>query len=170
MIEVHGIDDLTATLTNGPINAGLYTYDLYKVDADGFLSGNGAGQQHLDNSGLYGPSSIDSLYVLASHPNESAYNVAALPDVSFTSWYAGTQSWIDRSGDLRGDLGSPQDSTAPLGYVDPGPVTPATAAIDKVKTPDHVSAIDKVTGIWGNIAGTQANHTGVTTAMTLARR
>lgn len=73
-------------LANGPIDKGLYTYDL-------FLNRN------HENALPFFPDTAS--WVLASYADESVYNLASLPGIAGTTFNATTDGWIDRSGDLR---------------------------------------------------------------------
>ncbi|WEK52481.1 MAG: hypothetical protein P0Y66_11125 [Candidatus Kaistia colombiensis] len=70
-------------LANGPIDRGLFTYDLF-----------------LDNPGTPAPDSAKA-WVLANYADSSAYNLSEFTGLAQGIWNTTSDSWIDRAGDLR---------------------------------------------------------------------
>jgi hypothetical protein len=92
-------------LANGPINKGLWTYDLF------FDNGTGA-----NSDGLLPNTSAE--WVLASYAGASAYNLAEFTGLAQGVWNTTSESWIDRAGDLREAL---MDNGMPKDIKDPTP-------------------------------------------------
>ena len=80
-------------LSGGPVDKGLFTYDLY--------FDNGTSPQ----SKL--PKGIDDQWVLASTPNARAFQLATIQSGIQTLWNDGLQTWHDRTTDLRNVPGAP---------------------------------------------------------------
>jgi len=77
-------------LANGPIDRGLYTYDLFlKSEAEG-----GGMSPMAETEG-------GASWVLASYADASAYNLSAFTGLAQGVWNTTSDSWIDRAGDLR---------------------------------------------------------------------
>lgn len=94
-IPVVGVLDGTTTnigdftLAGGPIDKGLFTYDLF-----------------LDKTPLFQPTSNAAAWVLASYPDSSATALAQSLNIINNMWDTTAGGWIDRSGDLRGIYGT----------------------------------------------------------------
>jgi outer membrane autotransporter protein len=78
-------------LAGGPIDKGLFTYDLF-----------------LDRAPPYTPPGSDyaAAWVLASYPDSSATALAQSLTIIDNMWDTTAGGWIDRSGDLRGIYGA----------------------------------------------------------------
>ncbi|WP_018184021.1 autotransporter domain-containing protein [Kaistia granuli] len=70
-------------LANGPIDRGLFTYDLF-----------------LDSPGPSAPPGSNA-FVLANYADSSAYALAEFAGLAQGVWNTTSDSWIDRAGDLR---------------------------------------------------------------------
>ncbi|RUP09839.1 autotransporter domain-containing protein [Hyphomicrobium sp.] len=77
-------------LANGPINTGLFTYDLYL---------NGSNE-----------------WVLASAPNQTFFELPSLTSAAQSIWHNAAGAWLDRTADLRTSL---NETCAPVSLKDP---------------------------------------------------
>jgi hypothetical protein len=82
----------TFTLQNGPIDKGLFDYDIFKR------------------------STGSNDWVLASYPNARAFELPALITGAQTIWYESTGVWLDRTADLRRQLGCAAPVVQPVKY------------------------------------------------------
>jgi hypothetical protein len=133
VIEVAGDVDAGTTfeLNDGPIDAGLFTYDLYYVDEidedyyyqdDNYLDG-----LSLATADLATVPTIDSMWVLASTLDAEAYQLPVLMYGAQNLWHASAGVWGDRTTDLRAAFGTGfGGGGADMAVVD---AAPSTAAI-----------------------------------------
>ncbi|MEQ1770226.1 MAG: hypothetical protein ABL879_10330 [Devosia sp.] len=122
IIQVSGSSSASFDLTDGPVDVGLYSYDLVKIEGPGLLAysdGNGAGASQLANTGLGAADDVtvdpSAIWALQGYADASVYNLAAIPVIAGSVWQRSSDGWIDRSGDLRDYYmsGEPIASTAP---------------------------------------------------------
>ena len=69
------------SLVNGPIDKGLFTYDIFLRD--------GAGENG------------ENLWVLASTPDQTFFELPSIISAAQSLWYSSTGVWLDRTADLR---------------------------------------------------------------------
>jgi len=106
VIEIAGdVDPGTSfQLNGGPIDAGLFSYDLhYTTDLDGrFQDDNIDDRWSLATNGLAGGAPIiDSMWVLAATMDAEAYQMPVLAYAAGNLWHATAGVWGDRTSDLR---------------------------------------------------------------------
>jgi hypothetical protein len=90
-------------LSNGPIDMGLFTYDLYyRTDLGDLATGNDEGQGSLANTGFdEGTAGVESVWVLASSPDADAFALPMLQSTVHTLWHESAGTWDERTADLR---------------------------------------------------------------------
>ncbi len=91
------------TLNGGPIDKGLFTYDLFLDDTPA----------PADWIAGYAP---DKTWVLASYPDGSAFVLPQSISIAQGMWHTTADSWIDRASDLRDIFGSDDGATDVSGY------------------------------------------------------
>lgn len=106
VIQVGGDVEQGATfaLENGPIDFGLYSYDLrYTKDVAAYDQDDDYdGAQSLATGGLNGaPIIIDSMWVLAATMDAEAYQMPVISYAAGNLWHATAGVWGDRTSDLR---------------------------------------------------------------------
>jgi hypothetical protein len=118
------------TLAGGPIDKGLFDYDLYRVGPAG------------------GP--VD--WVLASSPNQRAFELPKLITGAQTLWYESSGVWLDRTADLRRTMGC---APAPVQTVNLAPLKLGPS--DEAYVPG-APCIQQRMGVWARGFGGEFNR------------
>ncbi len=119
-------------LENGPIDKGLFTFDLFLDETPGDL---------LD---MLGHHDFDTkAWVLASYANSSAYALPQTMNIVQGMWNTTADSWIDRASDLR---------------VFYGPAGGGGADLPVYEAPTEAIADPNNNGIWARVIGQVAER------------